>query len=96
MEKTFRRTGWILMLAFALLLSIASSRYFLTEIPDAHQPEVYVDNVLLILRVHIFFGIVAVLIGPWQFWSGLRNRFRRVHKAIGLTYLTSAILCSLF
>jgi len=78
-----------------LLLSIPSSRYFLTEIPDAHQPEVYVDNVLLILRVHIFFGIVAVLIGPWQFWSGLRNRFRRVHRAIGLTYLTASILGSI-
>ena len=95
MENLLRRTGWILMLAFALLLSIASSRYFLTEIPDAHQPEIYVDNILIILRAHIFFGIVAVLIGPWQFWSGLRNRFRRVHRAIGLTYLTSAILGSI-
>lgn len=95
MEKTFRRTGWMLMLAFTLLLSIGSSRYFLTEIPDAHQPEVYVDTVLLILRVHIFFGIVAVLVGPWQFWSGLRNRFRRVHMAFGLTYLAAAILGSI-
>ena len=84
METTLRRTGWVLMFVFALLLSVGSSRYFLSEIPDAHQPEVYVDTVLLILRVHIFFGIVAVLVGPWQFWSGFRNRYRRVHKAIGL------------
>lgn len=94
METTLRRTGWVLMFVFALLLSVGSSRYFLSEIPDAHQPEVYVDTVLLILRVHIFFGIVAVLVGPWQFWSGFRNRYRGMHRAIGLTYLIAAILGS--
>lgn len=93
METTIRRVGWILMFVSALLLSIVSTRYFATGMPNAHQPEVYPDHVLL-LRVHIFFGIVAVLTGPWQFWSGIRNRYRRVHKATGLTYLTAVIFGS--
>ena len=85
MEMILRRTGWVLMLIAALLLSLVSTRYFQAGMPDAHQPEIYIDHVLL-LRTHIFFGIVAVLAGPWQFWTGFRDRFRNLHKAIGLTY----------
>jgi uncharacterized membrane protein YozB (DUF420 family) len=94
MEMILRRTGWVLMLIAALLLSLVSTRYFQAGMPDAHQPEIYIDHVLL-LRTHIFFGIVAVLAGPWQFWTGFRDRFRNLHKAIGLTYLTSVSLSSI-
>lgn len=93
MVMVLRASGWILMLVAAFLLSFTSVRYFYADLPGAFQPEIYMDN-LLVLRAHIFFGIVAVLLGPWQFWSAIRDRFRRVHKAIGLTYLTTAILGS--
>ena len=93
MILVLRASGWILMFVAALLLSVTSMRYFNADLPGAFQPEIYREN-LLILRAHIFFGIIAVLLGPWQFWSAIRTWFPRVHKSIGLTYLTSAILGS--
>ena len=35
------------------------------------------------LVTHITGGTVALLIGPFQFWSGLRRRHLRVHKMSG-------------
>lgn len=39
------------------------------------------------LVAHITGGTVALLIGPFQFWSGLRRRHLRVHKLSGKLYL---------
>lgn len=87
MEVIARRTGWIVMYVMVILLSIASLRYFVPGMPDAFQPDIYADRVLLI-RVHILFSMVAVLVGPLQFWSTFRNRNPKIHKITGLVYIT--------
>jgi uncharacterized membrane protein YozB (DUF420 family) len=87
-ETIARRTGWVIMYLLIILLVLASSRYFAPGMPDAFQPEVYLDY-SVVLRVHIGAGIVAVLVGPFQFWSGFRDRHRVWHKRMGATYLTA-------
>lgn len=86
METTARRTGWIVMYVLALILALMSARYFMPGMPDAFQPEVYLDY-SWVIRAHIAGGIVAVLAGPLQFWPGFRDRHRTWHKRVGLTYL---------
>ena len=38
---------------------------------------------------HIVGGGVALVAGPFQFWRGLRDRHRSVHRWMGRTYLAA-------
>ena len=40
------------------------------------------------LLLHIAGGSIALFAGPFQLWSGLRRRFRRVHRWIGYAYIS--------
>lgn len=44
------------------------------------------------LFVHAFSGGIALLIGPFQFISGLRNRRPNLHRWMGRIYLTGILL----
>ena len=39
------------------------------------------------LLLHISGGMLAILTGPWQLWTGLRTRHMRVHRWTGLLFL---------
>jgi hypothetical protein len=43
----------------------------------------------LMLLAHISCGMVALLVGPWQFSSALRRRYLRVHRIAGRIYLAA-------
>jgi uncharacterized membrane protein len=49
----------------------------------------YASNDRLPLYAHIVFGPLALLLMPFQFWRGLRDRHRRIHRLIGYTYAVS-------
>lgn len=39
------------------------------------------------LLMHVTGGTVALLLGPWQFWTGFRQRYTRLHRWIGRLFL---------
>jgi len=39
------------------------------------------------LLMHITGGTVALLTGPWQFWTGFRRRYARLHRWMGRVFL---------
>lgn len=48
---------------------------------------------------HISGGLIALLIGPFQFWKAFRNRYIVVHRWMGRTYLIAilgAAACSTY
>jgi uncharacterized membrane protein len=45
--------------------------------------------VLVAFYVHICAGGVALLVGPMQFWAGLRRRRPGIHRTLGRVYLTA-------
>lgn len=47
------------------------------------------------LLLHITSGMVALLSGPWQFWTGFRRRFWRIHRWTGRTFLIAVSIGSL-
>lgn len=47
------------------------------------------------LLLHIGGGVLALLLGPFQFWAGLRHKRMQLHRWIGRLYLASIILSSL-
>ncbi len=50
---------------------------------------------LLTFRLHILFGIIAILIGPFQFLKGLRTKYLILHRAFGYVYFSSVLLSGL-
>lgn len=54
----------------------------------------YAASHALPLYVHMIGGSLALILMPFQFWMGLRNRFRRAHRFIGYTYVVSVCLAS--
>lgn len=44
---------------------------------------------------HLSGGILALLLGPFQFWSYFRNRYRKLHRIMGKIYLISILVASL-
>lgn len=52
----------------------------------------YATSHLLPLYAHMIFGPLALFLAPFQFWQGLRNRYRRVHRIIGYAYVVSVLI----
>lgn len=89
---TVRRAGWAAMTGLAALTVLFTARY-LTLDPDTfleEQRAVYVAN-LVPLILHVGAGIVAMALGPFQFRSGLRARWPRVHRVSGRIYLVAVL-----
>lgn len=42
--------------------------------------------------IHVVFGILALLIGPFQFVPAIRNNYLTVHRWMGRTYLISTLI----
>jgi len=47
------------------------------------------------LLMHMTGGMVALLTGPWQFWTGFRARFARLHRWTGRLFLSGVAIGSI-
>lgn len=93
MTRTTTRIGWSFMFVFATLTTIMVSRY-LTMDPDVYFPdqrEIYITHKVGI-TAHVLGGVVAMMIGPFQFIPALRTRKKKLHRALGITYLIGCAL----
>jgi uncharacterized membrane protein len=89
MKRFLRVSGWILMFLFATLIAAASLRFFFISPEKASDPalgEKFARHLPLLLT-HVTGGIVALFLGPWQFWGGLRRRYPAFHRWLGRVYL---------
>ena len=90
-----RRVGWVTMLLLAIVLALTSARYFLPDMPGAFEQQLAVyTEYRTWLMLHIGGAIVAILAGPWQFWSAFRARHLKWHRRIGKTYLAGVAVGS--
>lgn len=78
----------ILLVALAFVLKYVF-HYYLNYNPAGFGPH-WMDRGTLL--VHITSGMVALLIGPWQFSRRLRQRHLQLHRVLGRVYLI-AVLC---
>ncbi|WP_199881272.1 DUF2306 domain-containing protein [Streptomyces sp. CB03911] len=87
-----RRAGWIAITASATAIALLSARYFTLD-PDSFLPEqrvTYLAN-LAPLMLHVGGGVVALVLGPWQFPPRLRARRPALHRLVGRVYLAAAL-----
>jgi uncharacterized membrane protein len=84
-------SGWLVMTLCSVWIVGVVGRY-LTFDPDTYFPEqreTYL-RLQLALGVHVVCGVLALLIGPFQFARRLRRRFVRAHRVTGAVYVASA------
>lgn len=44
---------------------------------------------------HISGGLLAIVIGPFQFWKAFRTKYIKVHRTLGIIYLVAIVIGSL-
>ena len=87
-QSKWRRNGWILMCVLVLSICIFSLSYFLEGMPYSFRPDFYPQSSFtFFLLGHIAGAIVAALSGPLQFWGAFREKYKRVHRMLGYSYL---------
>lgn len=81
------------MLLLASAIALVSLRYFFLRPEVAADPSLgsKFANHLTMFLAHVSGGILALLLGPWQFWGGLRNRSLSLHRWIGRLYLFAVL-----
>ncbi|WP_293011526.1 DUF2306 domain-containing protein [Mongoliibacter sp.] len=41
---------------------------------------------------NILGGLIALVLGPFQFWEGFRNRYIKAHRYMGMVYITGILI----
>jgi len=89
----------ILTVVAILLLIGIGGRFFLRDVPHyfvftekSYTPYFWWRNVGLF--THVFFGMTAFLIGPFQFISRIRKNYAKTHRTMGKIYLCCIAISS--
>jgi len=90
----FKTILWVSLGLTALFVFITSEVLLVTDYPmyHAYRLQVIADRGLLI--PHALAGIFALLIGPVNFSSRIRQRHLQLHRVLGLVYVVSVFVCS--
>jgi uncharacterized membrane protein len=92
LARRLARPGWVIMTLACVYIAIFFASRYLTFDPEVYftqQREAYLEHEFA-LGVHVLSGMLALLVGPFQFVGRLRRRFVRVHRFMGATYVASA------
>ncbi len=93
-RSRFKRILWVSLGLTALFVFITSELLLITDYPmyHAYRLQVIADRHLLI--PHTLAGIFALLIGPVNFSSRIRQRHLQFHRTLGLIYVVSVFVGS--
>lgn len=93
-NKTLRRVGWAVMTILAVGIAVVSLRFFLLPMNKATVPDFgprFATHAIPFFA-HISGGIVALVLGPVQFWLASRPRLLSRHRYIGRVYLIAILV----
>jgi uncharacterized membrane protein len=97
LQNRLQFTGLVVLSFFAIVIGVVSLRYAIPHVPfPTPIPNFRLRHPWLI--AHAITASIALLIGPWQFFSGFRARHMTVHRWFGRVYciaVTAAWLTSL-
>lgn len=81
----------------AISMVIMSLHYFQSDSAGILKRKEIADSLwyLFTFRTHIFLGLIAILIGPFQFMKKIRNNYKTVHRVIGYIYTVSVVFSGL-
>jgi hypothetical protein len=91
-------SGAILAVALAFILKYVFRYYLNYNQPAFTDPVLGAANYWADrgwLLMHMTGGMLALLTGPWQFWSGFRARYARLHRWTGRLFLGAVAIGSI-
>src|SRR6202050_800586 len=93
-SSRFKTILWVSLGLIVLFLFITSEVLLITDYPmyHAYRLQVIADRQLLI--PHTLAGIFALLIGPINFSSRIRQRYLTLHRVLGRIYVVSVFVGS--
>lgn len=91
-RSRFKTVLWIALGLTTLFVFITSEVFLVADYPmyHAYRLQVIADRHLLI--PHTICGTLALLIGPMQFSSRLRQRYLKLHRMLGRVYVFSVFI----
>ncbi len=91
-RSRFNTVLWISLGLTALFVLITSEVLLVADYPmyHAYRLQVIADRHLLV--PHTLCGVIALLAGPMQFSSRLRQRYLKFHRALGRIYVISVFI----
>src|ERR1700722_3264367 len=94
-HSRFKFGVWITLGVIALFVFITSEAFLVADYPmyHAYRLQVIADRHLLI--PHTLCGVIALLAGPVQFSSRLRQRHLKFHRFLGRIYCISVFVGAL-
>ena len=93
-HRTMPGVLWFLVTAGAMLVGLLSLRYALPRVPHpAPLPNFDTHRTGLIL--HALSAGATLLLGPWQFLTGLRRRHSALHRRLGWAYTACLVVAAL-
>src|SRR5579862_2454088 len=94
-RSRFNTVLWISLAVTVLFVFITSEALLVADYPmyHAYRLQVIADRRLLI--PHTLCGIIALLAGPLQFSSRLRQRRLKIHRVLGRMYVISVFIGAL-
>lgn len=96
MTKSVNRPLWGLLAFFSVGVALFSYRYFVPGAALTLSPEILANLFAKPwLHLHIAGAATALLLGPFQFLPGLREKHWRLHRWTGRTYVVACILGAL-
>ena len=93
MDTALKRVGWGLLLLGAALMFLYAAVIYLQFDLDLAPKELQESFKARpwVIYIHIFGAMVALIIGPFQFLTRLRDRYVNIHRWMGRIYLTGAL-----
>jgi len=87
LPRLVSRFAWAVVLVVGAYFILEGIPRYLTLSEDSYGPY-YWPRVTYLLP-HLLGGLVAIVIGPFQFWSRIRNNYPKIHRISGRIYLIS-------
>jgi len=93
-RSTFKTVLWISLGLTVLFVFITSELLLVTDYPMYHAYRLQVIRDRGLLIPHTLCGIIALVAGPIQFSSRIRQRYLGFHRVLGRLYVVSVFIGS--
>lgn len=94
--KYLTRFGLVMMAAMAVALALYSLRFYGvlagTWFPVDRGIHAVITHVPIQALTHMLIAPIALLLGPFQFFPGLRTRYPHIHRWSGRVYVVACVI----
>jgi uncharacterized membrane protein len=88
----WKTAPWIFLLGLIVHYVLRDALHYLFQYTPQSFKEFWSER--LVIRTHVAVALVMVLVGPLQFWTGFRMRYRTLHRWSGRIFLITGTVAS--